>query len=42
VSSFWLSRKKAKETWVEPKIDHTVVPPSINFEVKVKNNENGP
>src|SRR5438876_1398324 len=34
VRSFWLSKKKGKDTWVEPEIDHTVQPPAINFSVK--------
>ncbi len=33
-SKWWLSKKKGKETWVEPQIDRTVVPPAIHFTVK--------
>lgn len=38
VRSFYLSKKKGKETWVEPQIDRTIVPPPIHFIVK---NEKG-
>lgn len=34
VRSFQLSTKKGKEAWVEPVIDHTQTPPTIQFEVK--------
>jgi len=33
-SKWWLSKKKGKETWVEPEVDRTVVPPAIHFIVK--------
>jgi putative DNA methylase len=32
--SFWLSKKKGKEAWVEPVVDKTVSPPEVNFEVR--------
>ncbi|GHO67433.1 hypothetical protein KSC_063250 [Ktedonobacter sp. SOSP1-52] len=34
VSSFWLSKKKGKETWAEPVIDHTVTPPVVRFAIR--------
>jgi len=34
VRSFWLSKKKGKEAWVEPRIDHTMTPPAIRFSVE--------
>ncbi len=34
VRSFYLSKKKGKEAWVEPHIDHTVTPPTIRFSVE--------
>ena len=34
VRSFQLSKKKGKEAWVEPIIDHSQSPPVIRFEVK--------
>jgi len=36
-SKWWLSKKKGKETWVEPHVDHSVVPPAIHFQVKTGN-----
>lgn len=33
-SKWWLSKKKGKETWVEPHIDHTTMPATIHFSVK--------
>ena len=30
-SKWWLSKKKGKKVWVEPKIDYTTVPPTISF-----------
>jgi putative DNA methylase len=33
-SKWWLSKKKGKEVWVEPDIDHSITPPVIRFEVK--------
>src|SRR5579863_386851 len=35
VRSFYLSKKKGKEVWVEPQIDYNVAPPAINFAVKI-------
>ena len=32
-SKWWLSKKKDKEAWVEPRTDHTTPPPSIRFTV---------
>src|SRR5579883_2731699 len=34
VRSFYLSKKKGKEAWVEPQIDHSVTPPAVHFVVK--------
>lgn len=34
VRSFWLSKKKGKEAWIEPQVDHSVTPPIVHFEVK--------
>ena len=34
VNSFYLSKKKGKEAWVEPIIDNSQSPPVIKFEVK--------
>jgi len=34
VRSLYLSQKKGKEAWVEPHIDHTIMPPAIHFTVK--------
>src|SRR6266496_4392849 len=34
ISSFWLSKKKGKETWIEPKIDYSVTPPIISYSIK--------
>lgn len=34
VRSFYLSKKKGKEAWVEPHVDHTVTPPAIRFSVE--------
>ena len=34
VSSFKLSTKKGKEAWIEPVIDSSYQPPTVNFEVK--------
>ena len=33
VRSFYLSKKKGKETWVEPHIDHNTQPPTLTFTV---------
>src|SRR5947209_9782536 len=33
-SKWWLSKKKGKEAWVEPQIDHTITPSTIQFIVK--------
>ncbi len=35
VRSFYLSKKKGKEAWVEPHVDHTVTPPTIRFSVEM-------
>ena len=35
VSSFWLSKKKSREVWIEPRVDHTITPPMIRFTVVV-------
>ena len=32
-SKWWLSKKKGKEAWVEPQIDHITTPPTIRFTV---------
>ena len=37
--SFWLSKKKGKEAWVEPEVHHTVKPPAISFSVKTDKGE---
>ncbi len=34
ISSFELSKKKGKQAWVEPLVDHTSRPPRITFNVK--------
>ncbi|HEX6551402.1 MAG TPA: hypothetical protein VF026_01465, partial [Ktedonobacteraceae bacterium] len=34
VRSFYLSKKKGKEAWVEPHVDHTSTPPAIRFQVR--------
>ncbi len=34
VRSFYLSKKKGKETWVEPQINRSTQPPTLTFEVK--------
>lgn len=39
VRSFWLSKKKAKEAWVEPRVDHSVKPPVVDFLVKIGKGE---
>src|SRR5947209_6065809 len=33
-SKWWLSKKKGKEAWAEPSVDHTITPPVIHFSVK--------
>ena len=33
VSSFWLSKKKGRKTWIQPVIDRTQTPPIINFTI---------
>src|SRR2546428_13154622 len=33
VRSFYLSKKKGKEAWVEPHVDHMTTPPNIRFAV---------
>src|SRR6266566_5026205 len=32
-SKWWLSKKKGKEAWVEPNVDHATTPPTIRFTV---------
>jgi putative DNA methylase len=34
ITSFWLSKKKGKETWIEPIINHSTQPPTITFTIK--------
>src|SRR6266536_5087244 len=34
ISSLWLSKKKGKETWIEPQIDYSVTPPIISYSIK--------
>ncbi|HVB25789.1 MAG TPA: DUF1156 domain-containing protein [Ktedonobacteraceae bacterium] len=34
IRSFYLSKKKGKETWVEPHFDFSLKPPAIHFSVK--------
>ncbi len=34
VRSFYLSKKKGKEAWVEPEVDKTTTPPTLHFKVK--------
>jgi putative DNA methylase len=34
VRSFYLSKKKGKEAWVEPHVDYTAIPPAICFTVE--------
>lgn len=34
VRSFYLTKKKGKEAWVEPEIDNTTQPPTLTFRVK--------
>jgi putative DNA methylase len=34
VRSFYLSKKKGKEAWIEPRVDYTTTPPDIHFSVK--------
>src|SRR6266581_1603515 len=33
-TSFWLSRKKERETWIKPVVDRTTTPPTISFIVE--------
>jgi putative DNA methylase len=33
-SKWWLSKKKGKEAWVEPQVNHENTPPTIQFTVK--------
>src|SRR5258708_29135147 len=33
-SKWWLSKKKDREAWAEPLVDHSVMPPTIHFSVK--------
>ena len=39
VSSFWLSKKKGKETWIEPGIDRSITPPVVSYSVKTGNGQ---
>jgi putative DNA methylase len=32
-SKWWLSKKKGKEAWVEPRVDRTATPPVVHFDV---------
>ncbi len=34
VRSFYLSKKKGKEVWVEPQVDHPATPPAVRFTVE--------
>ncbi|MFP4384758.1 MAG: DUF1156 domain-containing protein, partial [Spirochaetia bacterium] len=34
VRSFWLSKKKGKEAWIEPRIDKSTHPAAVRFEIK--------
>ncbi len=34
ISSWWLSKKKGKETWIDPIVDSSVAPPIIKFSIK--------
>jgi len=34
ISSFWLSKKKGKETWIEPHVDYSETPPIISYSIK--------
>jgi len=34
VRSFYLSKKKGKEVWVEPHVDYTITPPAVSFAVE--------
>jgi putative DNA methylase len=38
-SKWWLSKKKGKEVWAEPQIDHTTTPPTIRFAVETGKGE---
>jgi len=38
-TSFWLSRKKGRESWVKPIVDRTTTPPTISFKVEISNEE---
>ena len=33
ISTFWLSKKKGKETWIEPHIDYSKTPPIISYSI---------
>jgi len=33
-SKWWLSKKRGKEAWVEPYVDHAITPPTIHFAVE--------
>jgi adenine-specific DNA methylase/predicted AAA+ superfamily ATPase len=34
ITSFYLSKKKGNEVWIEPEIDNNIFPPTVNFSVK--------
>ncbi len=34
-NKWWLSKKKGKEAWIEPKIDYNTAPPTIKFLVNI-------
>jgi len=34
ISTFWLSKKKGKETWIEPQIEYSETPPIISYSIK--------
>src|SRR5713101_2153705 len=34
IRSFYLSKKRGKEAWVEPHVDHAITPPTIHFAVE--------
>jgi putative DNA methylase len=38
-SKWWLSKKKGKEAWIEPRIDYSVKPPVVSFSVKAGKGE---
>jgi putative DNA methylase len=38
-SKWWLSKKKGKETWANPHVDYSVMPPTVNFTVQTGQGE---